>query len=495
MTKAIQTVLQPIFFHLFCSMIEKIQALEVIARTLDPSADTRKDVWQQAQTYTENFLNTLPQKKAYQKADCPRLSQLKIGEEGQPLEKFLAIMEHEIDHAGINSTGAGHLGYIPGGALWTSSIGDLMAAISNRYVGVYFASPGGVLLENQLIRWLCDLVGFPASAHGTLTSGGSIASLIALHTAREVHKISSENVRKSVIYYTEQMHHCLIKAIHISGLSETITRIIPVNSSFEMETQALRKQIEEDISEGLQPFLIVATAGTTDTGAVDPLDEIAKISQEYNTWYHVDAAYGGFFLLVESMKHRFRGLEMADSLVMDPHKGLFLPFGTGVALIRDGKALVDAHTHHASYMIDAYGFDEISPADCGPELTRHFRGLRMWLPLHFHGLGTFRACLEEKSYLCQYFYQQIQEIGFEVGPPPALSVALFRYPTKDSNTFNKKLVKAIHQDGRYFLSSTVIHDEVWIRCAVLNFRTHLAEIDGTLQMIKEQLQRLLIEVT
>lgn len=476
-------------------MIEKIQALEAIARTLDPSADTRNEVWQQTQAYTENFLNNLPERKAYQKADCPKLSQLKIQEAGQPLEDLLAIMEQEIDHAGINSTGAGHLGYIPGGALWSSSMGDLLAAISNRYVGVYFASPGGVLLENQLTRWLCDLVGFPVHAHGTLTSGGSIASLIALHTAREVHSITSQNVRTSVIYYTGQMHHCLIKAIHIAGLSETIRRIIPVNAAFEMDTGALRKQIEEDLAEGLQPFLIVATAGTTDTGAVDPLDEIARISQQYNTWYHVDAAYGGFFLLVESMKSRFRGIEKADSLVMDPHKGLFLPFGTGVALIRDGKALVDAHTHQASYMIDAYGFDEISPADCGPELTRHFRGLRMWLPLHLHGLSTFRACLEEKVYLCQYFHQRIQELGFEVGPPPALSVTLFRYPTQESNTFNRKLVAAIHLDGRYFLSSTLIDGEVWIRCAVLNFRTHLAEIDGALQMIKEQLRQLVIEAT
>ena len=260
-----------------------------------------------------------------------------------------------------------------------------------------------------------------------------------------------------------------------------------------MDTLFLRKQIEEDIAAGLTPFLIVATAGTTDTGAIDPLEEVAAISQQYQTWYHIDAAYGGFFILVEEMQERLQGMSQADSLVMDPHKGLFLPFGTGVVLIKNGQALIDAHTHQANYMIDAYGFDEISPADCSPELTKHFRGLRMWLPLHVHGLGAFRACLAEKLYLCRYFHEEIQQLGFEVGPPPALSVTLFRYPGADPNAFNKALITAIHQDGRYFLSSTLIDEEVWIRCAVLNFRTHLAQVQGTLQMIKDCLRSLLVE--
>lgn len=471
-------------------MIEKIQRLEAIARTLDPPATHRRQIWQQTQDYVEDFLHALPQKKAYQQADCPRLSQLEIQEAARPLSKLLEIMEQEVDHAGINSTAGQHLGYIPGGALWASALGDLLAAVSNRYVGIFFASPGGVLLENQLIRWLCNLVGFPATAHGNLSSGGSIASLIALTTAREQRGLRSDTIQKSVIYFTAQMHHCINKAIHIAGLTECIQRIIPVNDAFQMDTALLRKQIEEDLEAGLTPFLTIATAGTTDTGAIDPLAEIATISQEFNTWYHIDAAYGGFFLLVDEMQAQLKAMDQADSLVMDPHKGLFLPFGTGVVLIKNGQALIDAHTHQANYMIDAYGFDEISPADCGPELTKHFRGLRMWLPLHLHGLGAFRACLEEKLNLCRYFHREIQQLGFEVGPPPALSVTLFRYPTADPNTFNKELVKAIHQDGRYFLSSTLIDGDVWIRCAVLNFRTHLAEIQGALGMIKDCLRAL-----
>ncbi|NRB49646.1 MAG: aminotransferase class V-fold PLP-dependent enzyme [Saprospiraceae bacterium] len=466
-------------------MIEKIKSLEVIARSLDPKRTAREDLWQQTQTYVEDFLEHLDRQKGYLEAECPKLSDLVIREEGGQMSEVLNIMRTEIDHAGITSTSGRHLGYIPGGAIWVSALGDLMAAVSNKYAGIYYASPGAVLLENQLIRWLCELIGFPSTAHGNLSSGGSIASLIALTTAREVHQIRSHNIRKSVIYYTPQMHHCLNKAIQIVGLGECICRLIPVNDRFEMDTGVLRQQLEQDVSAGLSPFLIIATAGTTDTGAVDPLEEIAEISRQYSTWYHVDAAYGGFFLLVDEMKEKLKGIGSADSVVMDPHKGLFLPFGTGVILIKDGQALVKAHTKEANYLIDAYGLDEISPADCSPELTKHFRGLRMWLPLHLYGLQAFRACLEEKIFLCRYFHEEIQQLGFEVGPPPALSVTLFRYPDPEPDIFNKALLEAIHKDGRYFMSSTRIEGALWIRCAVLNFRTHLQEIQGALQMITD----------
>ncbi|MEZ5042924.1 MAG: aminotransferase class V-fold PLP-dependent enzyme [Saprospiraceae bacterium] len=468
-------------------MIDKIIALEKTARQLEPSQVERKTIWEQGMTYIEDFIETLPLKKAYQAADCPQLSNLVITEEAKPFEQLLAIVREEVDHAGINSASGGHLGYIPGGALWASAIGDLLVAATNRYAGIFFSCPGAVIMENQLIRWLCSLVGFPATAHGNLSSGGSIASLIAITTARDQHGIQAEKVRSAVIYFTQQMHHCLHKALHITGLGEAVFRIIPMNAQYQMDIYALENQLAMDVAAGLRPFMVIATAGTTDTGAMDELDAIASICEQYQAWFHVDAAYGGFFILVDELKEKFKGIERADSLVMDPHKGLFLPFGTGVALIKDGQALLAAHAHQAAYMVDAYGFEEINPADCGPELTKHFRGLRMWLPLHLHGLSVFRDCLAEKLLLCRYFHERIQEMGFETGPYPALSITLFRYPAEEVNAFNQRLLAALHRDGRFFFSSTLINGEVWIRCAVLNFRTHLQEIRLALEMIGEHL--------
>ena len=464
-------------------MLQEIKLLEKRSRQLDPTGGERKALGRQVDTYIQNFLDSLPRQKAYQQVDCSRISQLRVSEEGKPLEDLLEIIGAEVDAAGINATSGKHMGYIPGGSLWVSALGDLLAAVSNRYAGIFFSSPGGVIMENQLLKWLCQLAGFPPTAHGNLSSGGSIASLIALTTARDQHGIRGSAMERAVIYYSEQMHHCLKKAMHITGLDQAQHRIIPTDGAYQMVPEALQQQMETDLSAGLLPFLVIATAGTTDTGAIDPLEAIGQISKEQHCWYHIDAAYGGFFLLLETLRPSFAGIEMADSLVMDPHKGLFLPFGTGVVLIKDAQALLTSHAHQASYMIDSYGFDEINPSDCGPELTKHFRGLRMWLPLHLHGLAPFRACLREKRLLCQYFHQRIQELGFEVGPPPALSVALFRHPA--GNSFNQRLVAAIHADGRYFMSSTRINGTIWIRCAVLNFRTHLEDIEGALQMITE----------
>ena len=197
-----------------------------------------------------------------------------------------------------------------------------------------------------------------------------------------------------------------------------------------------------------------------------------------------------FFRLVPDLKTKFAGIEAADSITLDPHKTLFLPFGSGAILVKDKNLLLQAFHYFADYMQDTLGADEeTSPADVSPELTKHARGMRLWLPLKLFGLKPFRAALEEKLYLARYFYETIKEIpGFEVGPEPELSVAMFRYLPKagDANAFNKKLIQAIQQDGRIFLSSTTIDGIFWIRVAVVVFRTHLAQVDLLLEIIQEK---------
>lgn len=386
---------------------------------------------------------------------------------------------------GINSASGAHLGYIPGGGIWTSAVADLLAAATNRYAGISYSSPGAVEIENQIIKWLGKVVGYPDSAHGNLTSGGSIANLIAIKTARDFHDIHSQNVRNSVIYFSDHAHHCIKKALDMTGLHEAVFRTIPMNSRYQMNTDALQQQIEIDLQDGLNPFLIIATAGTTDTGAIDPLERISELSSKYDTWFHIDAAYGGFFLLVDEIKERFKGIEKSDSVVMDPHKTLFIPYGSGVVLVRHRDRLLNSFSEKAAYMKDSYNHHEISPAQTGPELSRHVRGLRMWLPLHLHGIEPFRANLEEKLMLCRYFHHQIGEFGFETGPEPELSITCFRYPEDENNEWTQKLLEALHKDGRYFFSSTIIDEKLWIRCAVVSFRTHLQEIESALKMIQE----------
>ena len=331
------------------------------------------------------------------------------------------------------------------------------------------------------------MFGFPKEAVGNLTSGGSVANLIALTAARDKHQIKNEKVTQSVIYLSPQIHHCIHKAIRIIGLEDVQIRLLELDGYSRIDAKKLKETIAKDSAEGLNPFMVIASAGTTDTGAVDPLEQIGHIAQENNLWYHIDGAYGGFFVLSETKKHLFKGIELADSLVIDPHKGLFLPYGLGAVLVKDKEAVFHSHHYTANYMQDAVGGAQINPADVSPELTKHFRGLRMWLPLNLHGIEPFVACLDEKLLLTTYFREKLTAIGFKVGPEPDLSVSYFWYPESrvDQNDFNEKLMELIHKDGSVFLSSTKIEGKYVIRIAILSFRTKIVTVDKAIKMIEK----------
>jgi glutamate/tyrosine decarboxylase-like PLP-dependent enzyme len=255
----------------------------------------------------------------------------------------------------------------------------------------------------------------------------------------------------------------------------------------------LEKLIKEDKKKGLNPCLIIASAGTTDVGAIDPLNEIANIAIRHKLWFHVDAAYGGFFILTNEGKKKLIGIEKSDSISIDPHKGLFLPYGSGAVLIKDISQMKKSHSYLANYMQDALiSTDESSPADLSPELTKHFRGLRLWLPLKLHGTKPFVACLEEKLLLTKYFYQEIQKLGFEIECEPELSVVTYRYIPKkgDPDLFNKRLVEEVQKDGRVFITSTMLNGKFTLRLAILVFRTHLKTINLTLKILKEKVRLL-----
>ncbi|MEZ4919914.1 MAG: aminotransferase class V-fold PLP-dependent enzyme, partial [Saprospiraceae bacterium] len=272
-----------------------------------------------------------------------------------------------------------------------------------------------------------------------------------------------------------------------------LVREMPLDAQHRLQVESIQLQIRKDKAEGLQPFLVIASAGTTDTGAIDPLAEIASLAQKEGLWFHIDAAYGGFFMLLDQIKPLFKGIEQADSLVVDPHKGLFLPYGTGAVLVKDKSAVLHSNYYRANYMLDAIDDSlPVNPADVSPELTKHFRGLRIWLPLQLHGIEPFQACLEEKIYLTQYFREGLADLGFELGPEPDLTVSYFWYPAKetDINVFNEELMARIQKDGRVFLSSTRLDGRFVIRMAILSFRTKLETVDRALDMIRDILNEL-----
>jgi aromatic-L-amino-acid decarboxylase len=481
-------------------MRERIQHLETLALQLEPNPAQRAVMREKVVEYTENFLNSIQELPAYVVTEDKGkgIYDSPISETLIDIDAALKLISHNIDRPALNPASGGHLGYIPGGGIYTSSLGDYLADVTNRFAGIFFAGPGAVHMEAMLLEWMASIVGYPKNSGGNLTSGGSIANLISLVAAREAHQLKARDIERSVIYLTTQAHHSIDKAIRIAGLKDCVIRYVPIDAKYRMDAVALGKTIAEDKRSGLNPFIIIAAAGTTDTGAVDPLQHIGDVAQKHHLWFHCDGAYGAFFVLCEEGKKILRGIDTSDSLVMDPHKGLFLPYGTGTALVKDRKKLYDAFWYQANYLQDAFkGADELSPADLSPELTKHFRGLRLWLPLKLHGVAPFRACLEEKLWLARYFYEKIQNVnGFEVGVYPDLSVVTYRYVPKrgDANLFNERLIKEVQHDGRVFISSTMLDGKFVLRMAALAFRTHLQTIDLLIDILTQKVKKLEDEI-
>jgi aromatic-L-amino-acid decarboxylase len=472
----------------------RIVELEATSRQLEPNADQRESARERVIDYSEDFLNSIDSKKAYEISDEKGAGLLTspIEEHGVGIDRLLELLAENVDRPGLNPASAGHLAYIPGGGIYYSALGDYLADVFNRYAGVFYANPGAVRMENMLIRWMNDLVGYPQNASGNLTTSGSLANLIAVVVARDAKGISAVDIPRSVVYLSIQAHHSVDKALRVAGLGECIVRHVPLDDRFKIIPGELDEQIAADKAAGLNPFLVVASAGTTDVGAIDPLEAIGDVAKRHSLWYHIDAAYGGFFILTDEGREKLKGIETSDSVIIDPHKGLFLPYGLGVVLVRNVEDLKRSFSFNANYMQDAFTApDELSPAELSPELTKHFRGLRLWLPLKLHGVEPFRACLEEKLLLAKYFHCEIQKLGFVSDLEPELSVVTYRFEprTGDADEFNKQLLEAVVADGRVFISSTVLNGRYTLRFACLAFRTHLSTVDMLLGILKAEVMR------
>lgn len=464
---------------------EQIEVERAAMRALEPDERARETLGRQALDHALEYLRGVPDGPSYHPVDqvFSRRLDPEIPEVGRDPAEVLAYLAACVERPGLAPTSPRFMGYIPGGALFHSALGDMLAAVSNRYAGFAWASPGAVRMENVVTRWMADAIGYPSEAAGTLTSGGSVANLTAIVAARD----AGDAQGGGAVYLTRFAHHCVDKALHIAGRGSAPRRAIATDARRRMVTADLAAALEADRAAGVRPWLVVASAGTVDTGAVDPLREIAALAREYDAWLHVDGAYGGLFALCEEGRARLVGLDLADSVALDPHKTLFLPYGTGTALLRDGRRLAAAFSASADYIepLDETGVGP-SPSDMSIELTRHFRALRLWLPLQIAGVEAFRAAQREKLLLARYFHTRLGEIAeIEAGPEPDLSVTAFRYlpPRGDADVFNQQLLRHLVEEGRVMLSGTRIDGHFMLRCAILSFRTHIEHVDEAIAAI------------
>lgn len=470
---------------------ERINQLAPLASLLQPDFNTRKKQLSAISDYTEQFISSITNGKVvdFETRLNVDTESFQYSEAGIELIEALNQFDNEIVSPGLTTASSRFFGFIPGGGLFSGALGDYLAALTNKYAGNSFASPGASMCERSLVKWFANEVGYPDTAQGDLTSGGSIANLSAIVTAREVAGLKGRDFDRCVVYMTSITHHCVKKALKIAGMGDCTIRVIPVDDDYRMDPDELLLCIKNDKKEGLNPWFIVANGGTTDLGSIDPLEAISHIAQSENIWFHVDGAYGAAFVLCKAGKQRLAGIEQSDSMIVDPHKGLFLSYGTGMLIVADGANLFNTYQESAPYMqdLDTVNMtDNLPSSDLSPELSRHFRGMRLWLSLKLNGVAAFRAALEEKLLLAEYFHNRLAEIdGFDMGPYPQLSVAGFRYVPKsgDANKFNQRLRDELQQEGDIFLSSSTIKDYFILRFAVLSYDTHIDDVDFAIERI------------
>jgi aromatic-L-amino-acid decarboxylase len=532
------------------TLIAKIDELgSVAALALEPTAADRDRFMQQAGAFANHlvgkhdaeFVHTC---FATKPAPLPAPSEKPTNDN---LTALLNDLEHSVLDAGIDTSSAGYVAYVPGGGVYMSALGDLVAATANRYPGFFPLSPNLVRLENQLISFIAEAIGYAevdpstgtCDVGGVLASGGTTATISALVAARDAHEVATGGPEYAawyhqygtanradapaaprylpptefVIYTTDQTHSCSSKALAIIGCRMSIYRKVARDAEGRMIIAELRRALEADIAAGLKPFLIIASAGTVNGGAVDDFEGIHEVAKQHSLWFHIDAAYGGLLALCDSGRRALQGLHYADSIVVDPHKALFLPSGTGVVLVRDAKKMLRSHASTGEYL-ERWTDDptQRSSADYGLELTKHNRSFRLWLPLAFLGVAPFRACQEEKMMLAQYFWQKLREQRLEQPDgnsislyetsksPPTLTIALFRAKAEaieasgiaaDQCAVTRRIAEMVREDGRLALVHTFIDGKLWLRVCILNFRTHRRHIDLLLELLEGSLKSIL----
>lgn len=378
--------------------------------------------------------------------------------------------------------------FVPGPSNFISAMGDALASGFNIFSGGWAASPAAAQMEIVATNWLLKLYGFPIKRGGGIfTSGGSMANLTAVATARKVK--CGDDFSKAVIYLSDQAHSSNIKAIRILGFRKEQIRIIPTDNEFKIGINKLKNAIAKDKLEGLQPFCFIASAGTTNTGTVDPLNELAAICKKEKIWLHVDAAYGGAAILAKNGKQLLKGIEKADSITVDPHKWFFQPYEIGCLLVRNHKWLSGTFTEKPEYLRDIEGNEsEINFYDHGIELTRRFRALKFYMSIKTFGLKAFRKAITYNIKLAEETEEYFRKSDkWEVVSPATLAIINFRYnpigknmTEKQLDAINQKISKKVVASREALLVTTILNGQVVLRMCLINPRTTMEDVKSTL---------------
>jgi aromatic-L-amino-acid decarboxylase len=405
-----------------------------------------------------------------------------------PLDVLARVQRDVLAHT-AHLTHTRFFGFVPSPGNYVSVLADTLSSAFNPFCGSWLVSAGPSELELVVIDWLRALCGMPEGAGGLFVSGGSVATLVALGAAREARLAG--NVSGAVLYCSDQTHTATAKAARILGLAADQVRTVPSDEHFRLPVAVVRAAIARDRAAGLRPFCLVATAGTTNVGSVDPLDELADLCADESIWLHVDGAYGAPAVLTEEGAALLHGMHRADSLAIDPHKWLFQPFEIGCVLVRDAGLLPAAFAVHPEYLRDADRHaEEVNFRDYGIQLTRGFRALKLWMSLQVFGLEAFREAVAWGLHLARVAEEAVRALeDWEVVTPAQLGIVTFRCapPTKteaEIDALNESIARAALVDGFALLTTTVVRGRTVLRLCTINPRTTEQDIQLTIDRLR-----------
>lgn len=420
----------------------------------------------------------------------PRLHEA-MPQYGTAPETILKKLDEDVLSYSMSLNHPRFFGFIPSPSNFVSVLADLLASGFNVFSGNWLEGSGPSEIELIALGWLREICGFPKDGGGVIVDGGSIANLIALAVAREV-KLP-ENYEKGMVYCSDQTHSSVEKAMRVLGFKPSQLRKLPSDENFRLRIADLMTEVEADRKQGKIAFCVVANAGTTNTGAVDPLAELAGYCRKEGLWLHVDGAYGAPARLCEEGRKALHGIEEADSLTVDPHKWLFQPYEIGCVFVRDSRLMQKAFRVVPEYLKDAeLSPDEINFCDYGIQLTRSFKALKLWMSLKVFGVESFRVAVEKGFQLAALTEKTLRASKkFQVVTPAQLGIVSFRYQAGDE-ALQHQLVEAMLDEGFAVVSSTVLRGQTVIRMCTINPRTTEDDILNTVKRMEKIGDRLRI---
>ena len=456
-------------------------------RELNLSADEMRTMGYRVIDVLVEHLSTLQDQRVGAKGDPAELLARFSGsapEEGASFESLLAVVQSDVLANTMHVNHPRFFAYVPGPSNFISVLADALATGFNVFAGTWVSGSGPTAVELETIGWLKDLCGMPDSAGGLFVSGGTMANLTGLAAARQVRL--GEHDARAVVYCSDQAHSAIYKSLRLLGFFPEQVRVLKSDGQFRLPVGDLVGAIEKDQRKGKRPFCIVASAGTTNTGAVDPLADLVEIARARNLWLHVDGAYGAASVICERGRAALTGLGEADSLSLDPHKWLFQPFETGVVLLRRGAELTQTFRVLPEYLKDTYATtDQINLTDYGLQLTRSLRAWKLWMSIRYFGLAAFRAAVERGFELAEFTESTIRQMpGWEIVTPAQMGVVCFRYGARDE-AFHLALVQRIIADGYALITSTNLRGISALRMCTINPRTTEADITQSLKRLND----------